>query len=63
VNLCGAVRVGEGALIGVGACAIPGTIVGDWSVIGAGSAVVADVPGHSTWGGVPARQLRSGGAS
>jgi len=59
-TLCGGVRVGEGVLIGVGGCAIPCVSVGEWSVVGAGSAVVADVPPHSTWGGVPARPLGDG---
>jgi len=57
VSLCGGVRIGDGTLVGVGGCAIPSVSVGEWSVVGAGSAVVADVPPHSTWGGVPARPL------
>jgi acetyltransferase-like isoleucine patch superfamily enzyme len=57
VNLCGAVEVGEGTLVGVGACAIPCSRIGEWSIVGAGSAVTADVPPRTTVGGVPARPL------
>jgi sugar O-acyltransferase (sialic acid O-acetyltransferase NeuD family) len=53
-RLCGAVGVGEGALIGVGAAVIPGVRVGAWARIGAGAAVVRNVPTAATVVGVPA---------
>lgn len=58
VNLAGNVHVGEGALVGIGSCATPGVSIGAWSVVGAGAAVVSDVPERATVGGVPAKPLR-----
>lgn len=57
-SLCGAVVISDGVLIGVGACAIAGTHVGEWSVIGAGAAVTDDLPASSVCVGVPARPIR-----
>ncbi|HET8761735.1 MAG TPA: acetyltransferase [Nitrospiria bacterium] len=57
VHLAGEVRVGEGALVGVGANVIPRCAIGAWSVIGAGSAVITDVPAETTAVGVPARVI------
>lgn len=59
VALCGAVTIGEGALLGVGSCASPGVSVGDWCVVGAGAAVVGDLPPNAVCVGVPARAVRS----
>ena len=57
VNLCGGVTVGEGSLIGVGACAIPGIKIGKWCTIGAGSVVTKDIPDGATAVGNPAKVL------
>ncbi len=54
-RLAGHVRIGEGSLLGIGCCVIPGRVIGPWSTIGAGSAVVSDVPAGATVKGVPAR--------
>jgi acetyltransferase EpsM len=54
VCLAGEVRVGEGALVGIGANVTPRRVLGPWSVIGAGAAVIADVPAAATAVGVPA---------
>jgi acetyltransferase-like isoleucine patch superfamily enzyme len=54
-RLSGQVTIREGALMGVGSAAIPGTTVGAWAVVGAGGAVVADVAPGATALGVPAR--------
>ncbi len=54
-RLSGNVTVREGALLGVGSAAIPGTTVGAWAVVGGGGAVVADIPDGVTAVGVPAR--------
>ena len=37
VHLCGAVEVGEGALVGVGACAVPHAVIASWSLVKAGT--------------------------
>lgn len=58
VHLGGRVTVGEGTLLGVGAAVSPGRRIGDWSIIGAGSCVIADIPGRVTAVGVPARLVR-----
>ncbi len=39
VALCGNVFVGEGALVGVGACAVPGARIEAWSLVRAGRTV------------------------
>lgn len=55
VRLAGEVTVGDGAFVGIGAVAVPGAEIGEWSVIGAGAAVVRDIPAGATAVGVPAR--------
>jgi len=47
--------VGEGAFLGVGTKVIPGKLIGDWSVAGAGSVIVRDIPEKVQVMGVPAR--------
>ena len=37
VHLCGGVTVGEGALMGVGSCAVPGAKIEAWSLVKAGT--------------------------
>jgi sugar O-acyltransferase (sialic acid O-acetyltransferase NeuD family) len=56
-NLAGNVTVGECAWVGIGSAIKEGIHIGSDSVIGAGSAVVADVGSGETVGGVPARRL------
>lgn len=55
VHLGGGVRVDEGTLIGIGSSVIPYRTIGSWAVIGAGAAVVTDIPDKVTAKGVPAR--------
>jgi sugar O-acyltransferase (sialic acid O-acetyltransferase NeuD family) len=59
VHAGGEVRIGEGALIGIGAVIIPRRVVGAFATVGAGAAVIDDVPDHVTVVGNPARQLRA----
>lgn len=56
-HLAGAVTVGEGAFLGVGAAVVPGRTVGAWATVGAGAVVVRDVAPGATVAGVPARPL------
>jgi acetyltransferase-like isoleucine patch superfamily enzyme len=56
--LASAVEVGEGAHVGAGAVVRQCLRIGDWSVVGAGAAVVRDVAAAQTVVGVPARPMR-----
>jgi sugar O-acyltransferase (sialic acid O-acetyltransferase NeuD family) len=55
VRLAGGVTVRQGVLMGIGAAAIPGTVIGERSTIGAGAVVVSNLPDHVLALGVPAR--------
>lgn len=57
VHLGGTVTVDEGAFLGIGSSVIPNRVIGAWSTVGAGAAVIHDVPPHTTVVGVPARLL------
>jgi UDP-perosamine 4-acetyltransferase len=56
--LAGRVRAGPGAFIGIGAQVIQCRAVGRFAVIGAGAAVIEDVPDFATAVGVPARVIK-----
>lgn len=53
--LAGNVSVGTRAFMGVSSCAIPGVMIGDDAVIGAGSVVVSNIQARAVAVGVPAR--------
>jgi sugar O-acyltransferase (sialic acid O-acetyltransferase NeuD family) len=55
VTLGGTVSVGEYVHMGIGAIALPGSRIGDRSVIGAGAVVLREIPADVTAVGVPAR--------
>jgi sugar O-acyltransferase (sialic acid O-acetyltransferase NeuD family) len=57
VHLGGTVTVEEGAFLGIGSNVIPNRTIGTWSIVGAGSAVIHDVPPHATVVGIPAKPL------
>jgi len=57
--LAGDVHVGEGSLLGTGCAALPGTRIGNWCKVGAGSSVARPLEDHCTAIGVPARQIRT----
>lgn len=55
--LGGSVTIKTGAFLGMGVSVKPGVCVGEWSVIGAGSAVIRDVPDNAVVVGVPAKMV------
>jgi acetyltransferase EpsM len=58
-NLAGGVAIQEGAHLGIGSCVIPKCSVGKWSSIGAGAAVIKNIPPNCTAVGVPAKIIKS----
>ena len=58
VRISGNVTIGKLCEMGVGSCIIQGLSVGDGSVIGAGAAVVRNIPPQVTAVGVPAKVIR-----
>jgi len=55
VRLAGNVALGDGAFLGIGVVATPGVRVGAWTTVGAGAAIVHDLPDAIVAIGVPAR--------
>lgn len=53
--------LGNGVLVGVGACVLGNVFVGDGAKIGGGAVVVEDVPPNSTVVGIPGRVVRRDG--
>ncbi len=53
------IDIGSNVWIGAGCVLLPGTVIGDESVIAAGSVVRGIVPAGEIWGGVPARKLKT----
>ena len=58
-TLAGCVRLGDGVFLGTGSSVIPNVTIGSWTTVGAGAAVVADLPDHVVAVGVPAAVRRS----
>jgi acetyltransferase-like isoleucine patch superfamily enzyme len=54
------VRIGNDVWIGCNVVIMPGVTVNNGAVIGAGSVVTKNIPAFEVWGGVPAKNLRSG---
>jgi acetyltransferase-like isoleucine patch superfamily enzyme len=52
------VRIGNGSWIGANAIILPGVVIGENSVIGAGSVVTKDIPSRVVAAGVPARVIK-----
>lgn len=53
------IRIGEKCWIGMNAVILPGVVLGDHTVVGAGAVVTKSFPeGHVVLGGVPAKKLR-----
>lgn len=57
VHLAGSVRIGEGAMVGIGSCVTPGLRIGAWATVGAGAAVIRNVMDGTTVAGTPATVL------
>lgn len=55
VRIAGDVHIGEAALVGIGACVLPGKRIGSGSIVAAGAVVICDVPDGMTARGVPAQ--------
>ena len=55
VHMGGEVRVGEGALVGIGSVVLPRVSIGKGAVVGGGAVVTSDVPDQTTVVGVPAK--------
>lgn len=58
VHIAGYVSFGEGCFIGTGVSIIDRKTIGAWSVVGAGSVIINDVPPYSTVVGVPAKVIK-----
>jgi acetyltransferase-like isoleucine patch superfamily enzyme len=52
------VTIGSNVWVAANCVLLPGTTIGDNSLIAAGSVVNQDVPPNEIWGGVPARRLK-----
>lgn len=55
----GKVSIGRGAAVCIGACIQHGIVIGEHTVIGAGSVVLSDVPASCVAFGVPCKVVRS----
>lgn len=58
VNVGGGAVIECGAFLGIGAKVVPLARIGAWSVVGAGSVVLGDLPARSFCHGTPARVVR-----
>ena len=54
-------KVCKGASIGANVTILPGIIIGEYAMIGAGSVVTKDVPAGEIWAGNPAKFIRRTG--
>jgi sugar O-acyltransferase (sialic acid O-acetyltransferase NeuD family) len=57
-RLAGCIEVEDGVFFGVGATVMPRIKIGKWSIIGAGSVVIRDVPPYSVMAGNPAKVIK-----
>lgn len=58
VNISGNCLIKEGVDFGTGATIIQGKSVGEWSIVGAGSVVVKDIPANTTSVGNPSKVIK-----
>lgn len=59
VNLCGGSKLKEGVFIGAGAVTAPKVEIGEWTIVGAGSVVLDDLPPNTFCYGTPARVVEN----
>jgi len=59
VDVFGEIKVGSNVFIGRGVIILPGTHIGDNTVIGAGAVVKGQLEANSVYAGVPARRICS----
>jgi sugar O-acyltransferase (sialic acid O-acetyltransferase NeuD family) len=57
VHLAGEVRIADGVFLGIGTVVIPRKSVGEWTVVGAGSVVINDLPARVKAVGAPAKAM------
>ncbi|MDZ4760270.1 MAG: acyltransferase [Alphaproteobacteria bacterium] len=53
------IHIGDNVWIGANCVLLPGTRIGDNTMVAAGAVVRGDVPANEIWGGVPARKLKN----
>lgn len=58
VHISGNVHLEKGVDFGTGAVTVQGITIGAWSIIGAGAAVVSDIPSNVTAVGIPAKVIK-----
>lgn len=58
-NLAGKVHIKEGCYFGLNSCVINDRVIGEWTIVGAGAAVVRDLPARVVAVGVPARSINN----
>jgi acetyltransferase-like isoleucine patch superfamily enzyme len=52
------IYIGENVWIGAGVTVLPGSSIGNNSIVGAGSVVTKSIPANEIWAGVPAKKIR-----
>jgi len=53
-------RIGNNCIIGINSIILPGVMIGDHVIIGAGSVVTKNIPSHSIAVGNPAKVIKTG---
>ncbi len=59
VHISGNVSLKHGCYIGTGANILEKRVIGEWSIVGAGSTIVNDVPDNTTVVGVPGKTIKT----
>lgn len=57
-SIAGGVKIAQGSFIGIGTAISQYLKIGSWSQIGAGAAVISDIPSNCTAVGVPAKPIK-----